>query len=76
MQLDKRKFEENAKLFECVDNNAIFVASGKAMSMFSPVMWISEFWYGDCLLNMPQQEPKLSFEQLFEALLDREEFEY
>ena len=78
MQLDKRKFEEKAKLLECVDNNAIFVASGQAMSMFSPVTMIQcfpEFWYGDCLPNMPQHEPKLSFEKLVEGLLDRKELE-
>ena len=47
--------------------------------MFSPVTWTKcfcEFWYGDCLPNMPNQQPRLNFEELFEALLDREELEY
>ncbi len=32
--------------------------------------------YGDCLPNMPKQDPKLTFEELFETLPDREELEY
>ena len=47
--------------------------------MFNPHTWtkcFSEFWYGDCLPNMALQEPKLSYEELFEALPDREELEY
>ena len=79
MKLDKHKFQEKAKLLECVDHKALFVPSGKAMSMFNPLTWtqcFSEFWYGDCLPNMPQQEPKFNFEELFETLLDREELEY
>jgi len=78
-KLDKHRFEEKAKLLECANNKALFVPSGKAMSMFSPHTWskcFSEFWYGDCLPNMPHQQPRLSFEELFEALPDREELEY
>ena len=50
----------------------LFVASGKGMSMFSPVAKItcfSEIWYGDCLPNLLQQEPKLSFEKLLRGCL-------
>ena len=37
-----------------------------------------EFWYGDALPNMSQQKqnPRLTFEELFETLPDREELEY
>ena len=49
--------------------------------MFDSATWtqcLSEFWYGDALPNMSdkKQKPKLTFEQLFETLLDREELEY
>ena len=47
--------------------------------MFNSATWtecFSEFWFGDCLPNMATQEPKLTFEELFETLPDREELEY
>ena len=49
--------------------------------MFDSSTWtqcLSEFWYGDALPNMCEQlqNPRVSFEELFEALLDREELEY
>ena len=59
----------------------MFVPSDKLLSMFNPTTWtqcFSEWWYGDALPNMGTvlQNPKLSFEELFEALPDREELEY
>ena len=49
--------------------------------MFDSTTWtqcLSEFWYGDVLPNMSEQlqKPRLTFEELFEALPDREELEY
>ena len=49
--------------------------------MFDSTTWtqcLSEFWYGDALPNMSEQlqKPRLTFEELFEALPDREELEY
>ena len=49
--------------------------------MFDSATWtqcLSEFWFGDALPNMSEQKqkPRLSFEELFEALPDREELEY
>ena len=49
--------------------------------MFDSTTWtqcLSEFWYGDALPNMSEMKlkPRLSFEELFAALLDREELEY
>ena len=49
--------------------------------MFDSSTWtqcLSEFWYGDVLPNMSEQlqKPRLTFEELFEALPDREELEY
>ena len=78
-RLDKHKFEEKAKLLDCVDHKAVLVPSGQALSMFNSATWtecFSEFWFGDCLPNMATQEPKLTFEELFETLPDREELEY
>ena len=59
----------------------IYVPGNKLLSMFDPATWtqcLSEFWYGDALPNMSEQKqnPRLSFEELFEALPDREELEY
>ena len=59
----------------------MFIPNDKLLSMFDPATWtqcLSEFWYGDALPNMSQvkQKPKLTFEELFEALPDREELEY
>ena len=78
-RLDRHKFEEKAKLLDCVNNKAVFVPSGGPLSMFNSATWtecFSEFWFADCLPNMPTQEPKLTFEELFETLPDREELEY
>jgi hypothetical protein len=80
-KLDKHKFQEKAKLLDCVDNKALFVPSNKLLSMFNSSTWtqcFTEFWYGDALPNTSElkQKPKLTFEELFEALPDREELEY
>jgi len=80
-KLDKHKFQEKAKLLDDVDNKAMFVPGNKLLSMFDSSTWtqcFSEFWYGDALPNMSeqQQKPRLTFEELFEALPDREELEY
>ena len=58
-----------------------YVPGNQLLSMFDPSTWtqcFSEFWYGDALPNMSEQKqkPRLSYEELFEALLDREELEY
>ena len=49
--------------------------------MFDPATWIQcfcEFWYGDALANMfqQQQNPRFIFEELFQTLPDRDELEY
>jgi hypothetical protein len=80
-KLDKYKFQEKAKLLDAVDNKAMFVPGNKLLSMFDSSSWtqcLSEFWFGDALPNMSEQKqkPRLTFEELFEALLDREELEY
>ena len=80
-KLDRHKFEEKARLLEDADNKAMFVPANKLLSMFDPATWtqcFSEFWYGDALPNMSEQKqnPRLTFEQLFKTLLDREELEY
>ena len=59
----------------------MFVPGNKLLSMFDSATWtqcLSEFWYGDALPNMSEQKqkPRLTFEELFETLLDREELEY
>ena len=80
-KLDKHKFQEKAQLLEDADNKAMFVPSDGLLSMFDSATWtkcLSEFWYGDALPNMSQlkQKPKLTFEEFFETLPDREELEY
>ncbi len=80
-KLDKHQFQEKAKLLDDVDNKAMFVPGDKLLSMFNSATWtqcFSEFWYGDALPNMSEQKqkPRLTFEELFETLLDREELEY
>jgi len=78
-RLDRHKFEDKAQLLDCCDHKAVFVPSDGPLSMFNSTTWtecFSEFWFGDCLPNMQTQEPKLTFEELFETLPDREELEY
>ena len=80
-KLDRHKFQEQARLLDSVDNKGMLVPSNELLSMFDPVTWtqcFSEFWYGDALPNMSdkKQNPKLTFEELFETLPDREELEY
>ena len=75
------EFQEKAALLDCVDNKAMFVPSNSFLSMFDSSTWtkcFSEFWYGDALPNTSElkQKPKLTFEELFETLPDREELEY
>jgi hypothetical protein len=77
-KLDKHEFQEKAKLLDDAENKAMFVPSNGLLSMFDPATWtqcLSEFWYGDALPNMSQlqQNPRLSFEEIFETLLDRED---
>ena len=77
-KLDKHHFQEKAKLLDDAENKAMFVPSNRPLSMFDPATWIqclSEFWYGDALPNMSEQtqKPRLTFEVLFETLLDRED---
>ena len=80
-KLDQHNFQDKVKLLHDADNKAMFVPSNKLLSMFDPATWtkcLSEWWYGDGLPNMSEQkqDPKLSYEQLFETLPDREELEY
>jgi hypothetical protein len=80
-KLDQHNFQDKAKLLDDADHKAMFVPGNKLLSMFDPATWtrcLSEFWYGDALPNMSEQkqDPKLTFEQLFETLPDREELEY
>ena len=80
-KLDKHHFQDKVTLLERVDNKAMFVPGNKLLSMFDSATWtqcLSEFWYGDALPNMSQkkQNPRLTFEELFETLPDREELEY
>ena len=80
-KLDEHQFQEKATLLDNVDYKAMFVPGNKLLSMFDPATWtqcFSEWWYGDALPNMSQQKqnPKLTFEELFETLPDREELEY
>ena len=58
--------------------DALVVTTGKPLSMFDPASWPScfvEFFYGDAVPNL-ERETKLRFEDVWRALLDREELEY
>lgn len=58
-KLAKHKFEEKAKRLECAENKAMCIPSNELLSMFDPATWtqcFSEFWYGDALPNMSEQE--------------------
>ena len=77
-KLDKIKFQHRAIDMENTEK-ALLVPSGKALSMFSPKSWtesFTEFFYGDCLPNSPERPRKITFEQLFPALMNKEELEY
>ena len=76
--LGSHDFERKAKMLEGADKG-LFVPTNGPLSMFDPTTWtkcFSEFWYGDALPNMPERPRKITFEQIFEALPDREELEY
>ena len=80
-QLNTHNWERNLafldKAAEC--DKALLVPSQKPLSMFDPATWskcFSEWWFGDGLPNDPQRPRRISFEQLFAALLHREELEY
>ena len=76
--LGKHSFEDKAKVLDGVDKG-LFVPTKDPLSMFNPTTWtkcFTEFWYGDALPNMPGRSRKITFEQLFAALPDREELEY
>ncbi|CAK0860808.1 unnamed protein product [Prorocentrum cordatum] len=77
-QLDTHSWERNLALLdnaaEC--DKALFAPSQKPLSMFDPTTWskcFSEWWFG--LPNDSQRPRKVTFEQLFAALLRREELE-
>ncbi|MCS5703089.1 MAG: hypothetical protein NZ847_10770 [Acidobacteria bacterium] len=77
-ELGKHSFEDRAKLLDNIDRG-LFVPTSKPLSMFDPATWtkcFAEFWYGDGLPCMPYRPRKITFEQLFQALPDREELEY
>ena len=80
-QLNTHNWERNLALLdkaaEC--DKALFVPSQKPLSMFDPTTLskcFSEWWFGDGLPNDSQRPRKVTFEQLFAALLHREELEY
>jgi hypothetical protein len=80
-QLNTHNWERNlAFLDKAADcDKALFVPSQKPLSLFDPTTWpkcFSEWWFGDGLPNDPQRPRKITFEQLFAALLHREELEY
>ena len=76
--LGRHNLEEKAKMLDAADKG-LFVPTKGPLSMFDPTTWtkcFSEFWYGDALPNMPERPRKITFEQIFQALPDREELVY
>ena len=61
------------------EGKALHVRAGKPMNMFDPSTWskcMTEFWFGDALPNDDRRPRKITFEQIFAALPDRDELEY
>ena len=55
------------------------VQAGRPLPMLESLSWVysfTEFFYGDCLPRQPGRPQQASFEQIFSALLLREELEY
>ena len=76
-ELAQTDFEAKAKELEGVDSG-LFVPSQCALSMFDPGTWTKcfpQFWFGDALPNMDRPR-RITFEEIFLCLLDREELEY
>jgi hypothetical protein len=77
-ELSTHDFEKTAERLEKVDAGLHIPSTKEALSMFDPSTWTKcfcEFWYGDALPNSDRPR-KLTFEQLFLTLIDREELEY
>ena len=76
-ELSQVSFEAKAKELEGVDTG-LFVPTQAALSMFDSATWTKccpQFWFGDALPD--QDRPRrITFEQLFLCLLDREELQY
>ena len=76
-ELSQVNFEAKAKELEGVESG-LFVPSQGALSMFDPATWtkcFAQFWFGDALPNMDRPR-RITFEQIFLCLLDRDELEY
>ena len=76
-ELSQVNFEARAKELEGVETG-LFVPSQGALSMFDPATWtkcFAHFWFGDALPNMDRPR-RITFEQIFLCLLDRDELEY
>ena len=76
-ELSQTDFEAKAKELEGVDSG-LFVPPQCALSMFEPGTWTKcfpQFWFGDALPNMDRPR-RITFEEIFLCLLDREELEY
>ena len=76
-ELSQVDFEAKAKELEGVESG-LFVPSQGALSMFDPATWtkcFAQFWFGDALPNMDRPR-RITFEQIFLCLLDRDELEY
>ena len=77
-ELSTHDFEKTAERLEKVDKGLHIPSTKEALSMFDPSTWTKcfcEFWYGDALPNS-ERPRKVTFEQLFRTLVDREELEY
>jgi hypothetical protein len=77
----KHRLENAANATERVlpsNASALVVTSGSALSMFDARSWSAcfvDFFYGDCVPNLDRPHPLL-FEEIFRALIHREELEY
>ena len=61
------------------EEKGLAVTSGNALSTFRDSTWtecFTEFWYGDALPNQKNRPRPITFEEIFPALLAREELQY
>ena len=61
-------------------STVVKIPGQSALSCFDPLTWPScfvEFFYGDCVPNLPDRpNPNVTYQDLFSALVQREELQY
>jgi hypothetical protein len=77
-KLLKYDFQEEVASLD-KQEKGLLVPTGFALSTFDAATWtecFTEFWFGDTLPNQRHRPRRITFEEIFSALPDREELEY